>query len=90
MVLVHPCGRGRPVAQQRIGAFAHLALGDLWNTTGATALRTAPVRQAPIAVALVVAASQAQDGEGQRGALLAAIAIGVASGVLPLLWRRRA
>lgn len=71
-------------------AMAHLALGDAWSATGASALRTATVRQAPIAVALAVAALQARDGEDQRGALLAVVAIGVASGVLPLLWRRRA
>ncbi|MFM7806743.1 MAG: hypothetical protein ACKPEA_02285 [Planctomycetota bacterium] len=69
---------------------AHLALGDAWSTTGASALRPATVRQAPIAVALAVAGLQAHDGEDQRGALLAVVAIGVASGVLPLLWRRRA
>lgn len=69
---------------------AHLALDELWKAPGADALRPATVRQAPIAVALAVAALQAHDGEGQRGALLAIVAVGVAGGVLPLLWRQRA
>jgi hypothetical protein len=69
---------------------AHLALGSLWSQPGAGALRAAPVRQAPIAIALAVAALQAREGAAHHGALLAVVATGVASGVLPLLWRRRA
>lgn len=69
---------------------ARLALDELWNAPGASSLPSATMRQAPIAVALAVAALQANDGEGQRGALLAIVAVGVASGVLPLLRRRRA
>ena len=69
---------------------AQLALGERWQLPGAAALRPATVRQAPIAVALAVAALQAHDVEAQRGALLALVASGVASGVLPLLGRRRA
>jgi hypothetical protein len=48
------------------------------------------VRQAPIAIALGVAALQSHDGSVERGILLALTAVGLASGVLPLLWRSRA
>ena len=71
-------------------AIASLALGVAWNEPGAARLRTATIRQAPIAVALAVAALQARDGDGERGALLALVAVGVAGGVLPLLGRHRA
>lgn len=69
---------------------AHLALGDLWQAPGATRLRLACVRPAPIAVALAVAALQATEADGQRGALLAIVVVGVTGSVLPLLLRRGA
>jgi hypothetical protein len=68
---------------------AHLALADAWNEQGARRLRAAPMRQAPIAVALAVAALLSRDSGVERGMLLALVAAGVGSGVLPLLWRAR-
>jgi Kef-type K+ transport system membrane component KefB len=69
---------------------ASVALRAAWKEPGAGRLRSAAVRQAPIAIALGVAALQAHDGSAERGILLALTAVGLASGVLPLLWRSRA
>lgn len=69
---------------------ATISLGQAWKEPGAARLRSAAVRQAPIAIALGVAALQAHDGSVERGILLALTAVGLASGVLPLLWRSRA
>ncbi len=68
---------------------ARIALGDAWDQPGARRLRPAPVRQAPIAVALAVAALLAHDTVAERGCLLALVLCGLGSGVLPLLWRAR-
>lgn len=77
----------RIVAKPLVATFC---MGEAWNQPGATRLKPAMVRQAPIAVALGVAALQSRDGAAERGALLALALVGVASGVLPLLWRPRA
>lgn len=69
---------------------AGMALRHAWKEPGAARLRSAVVRQAPIAIALGVAALQSHDGSVERGILLALTAVGLASGVLPLLWRSRA
>jgi len=69
---------------------AGIALHQAWREPGAGRLRSAVVRQAPIAIALGVAALQAHDGSVERGILLALTVVGFASGVLPLLWRSRA
>lgn len=69
---------------------AALALGHRWSEPGASRLRAAPIRQAPIAIVLAVASLQAHDTPTLRAALLALAVAGVACGVLPLLWRRRA
>jgi hypothetical protein len=69
---------------------AGMALRHAWKEPGAARLRSAVVRQAPIAIALGVAALQSHDGSVERGTLLALTAVGLASGVLPLLWRSRA
>ena len=68
---------------------ARIALGSAWEEPGAHRLRAAPVRQAPIAVALAVAALLAHDTVAERGCLLALVLCGLGSGVLPLLWRAR-
>ena len=47
------------------------ALGSAWSEPGARRLRPAVVRQAPIAIALGVAALQSRDGAAERGVLLA-------------------
>ena len=69
---------------------AIVALGHRWNEPGASRLRAAPVRQAPIAIVLAVASLQAHDTPMLRAALLALSVTGVACVVLPLLWRPRA
>lgn len=68
---------------------ATVTVGQAWKEPGAARLRSASVRQAPIAIALGVAALQSHDGSAERGILLALSAVGLASGVLPLLWRSR-
>jgi hypothetical protein len=69
---------------------ARIALGSAWDEPGAQRLRPAPVRQAPIAVALAVATLLAHDTGAERGCLLALVLCGLGSGVLPLLWRAQA
>ena len=69
---------------------AGIVLGDAWNEPGAARLRPAPVRQAPIAIALTMAALLMHDTGLERGCLLALVLSGLGSGVLPLLWRSRA
>lgn len=68
---------------------ATVTVGQAWKEPGAARLRSASVRQAPIAIALGVAALQSHDGSAERGILLALSAVGLASSVLPLLWRSR-
>lgn len=69
---------------------ARVALGAAWDTPGAQRLKPAPVRQAPIAIAIAVSTLLVHDTGVERGCLLALVLAGLGSGVLPLLWRARA
>lgn len=62
----------------------------LWRDTTASRMQVAVIRQAPIAVALAVAAVIGRYAETERGVLLAVVITGMASTVMPLLWRGRA
>jgi Kef-type K+ transport system membrane component KefB len=66
------------------------ALGTRWREPGAGKLRAGTLRQAPIAVALAVAAVQVHDTTTERGLLLTVVLVGVSSGLLPLLRGRSA
>lgn len=66
------------------------ALGGRWREPGAGKLRPGTLRQAPIAVALAVAAVQVHDTTTERGLLLALVLVGVSSGLLPLFRSRSA
>ncbi|MGA1266256.1 MAG: hypothetical protein ACO32J_03635 [Phycisphaerales bacterium] len=73
----------KPVVASRVPAW-------LWQRPGAARMQSAVVRQAPIAVALAVAAAIDRYAMTERGVLTAVVISGMASTVLPLLWRRRA
>jgi hypothetical protein len=68
---------------------ARVALGSAWDEPGALRLQPAPVRQAPIAIAIAVSTLLVHDTGVERGCLLALVMSGLASAVLPLLWRAR-
>lgn len=61
----------------------------LWRDAASSRMQAAVVRQAPIAVALAVAAVMSRYAETERGVLLAVVITGMASTVMPLLWRGR-
>jgi hypothetical protein len=69
---------------------ARIALGAAWDEPGALRLQPAPVRQAPIAIAIAVATLLVHDTSVERGCLAALVISGLSSAVLPLLWRARA
>jgi Kef-type K+ transport system membrane component KefB len=68
---------------------ARACSGAAWPEPGARAMHVAPVRQAPIAIVLAAAALIERSDPSRRGALMALAACGVASHLIPLLWRAR-